>query len=139
MSNGDRGTAIVITAGGPNPPSSSNVNIKFNLPVLVIGGNASFSGVPESNEPSALGGFLPPGTVQFGGVYKGVMLWALVNVPTGNTITGTITSDQALPFDVQIQSFSGGTFTLTAGETSGNFSFPFGSGSVSEAVSKGIV
>jgi hypothetical protein len=135
MANGNRGTTLVITAGGPNPPKVSNVGISFADPVSVIGGNASFSGVPEGNEPQALGGFTPTaeGGISLGGSYKGAMLMAIVAVPTGNTIDGKITSDPPLPFPLQIQSFAGGSYTLAAGETSGSFSFPFSGDGAPEA------
>jgi len=136
MSNGDRGTALIISAGGPNPPAASNTSIQFEAPASIVGFQGYFGGVPMGNEPQAGAGFTPPGSIILGGSYQLAQLWVIVALPTGDAITGTITANPALPFPVQIQSFAGGSYTLPAGQETGNFSLPFPQGSISEATAK---
>ena len=127
----DRGTVVFIVAPGLGS-TAAIINISFDAPSNCVGGQAGFSNVPPatSGDPySAVVNFLPAAAsasaVQIAGLYESCIVWALVNVPTGSTISGSVQVEQPLTHDLKIQTFTGGNFTLPAGQTSGTFSFPF--------------
>ena len=127
----DRGTSLFIAAPGL-PGSAVQISITLDAPTSCVGGSGGFANVPpamQGDPYSAVVNFLPSGTqsVAIAGLFGSAIVFALVSVPTGNTISGSVQVQPALTQDLKIQTFTGGNFTLPAGQTSGNFSFPFDS------------
>ena len=131
--NGPQANAVIFIAAGstaPGPSAGVSINIDFNDPVEVVGGVASFAGVPFGTQTNAFAEFFPttPGNVEFGGVYNLVELFAELNVTSGNVITGTITANPPSPLPITFSPFvppGFESYTLPAGATTGSFTFPF--------------
>ena len=125
----DRGTSLFIAAPGLGA-SPVQISISLDAPTTCIGGQGGFSNVPQAmqGDPyAAVINFLPSGSqsVAIAGLFASAIVFALVSVPEGDTISGSVSVEPALTHDLKIQTFTGGDFTLPAGQTSGTFSFPF--------------
>ena len=125
----DRGTVLFIVAQGLGSKAAT-VNISLNGPSICVGGSGGFSDVPaamQGDPYAAVVNFTQEANnaVAIGGLFGSAVVFAFVNVPSGDTISGSVQVDPALTGDLKIQSGTGGSYTLPAGQTSGNFSFPF--------------
>jgi len=96
----DRGTVLFIVAQGLGSKAAT-VNISLNGPSICVGGSGGFSDVPaamQGDPYAAVVNFTQEANnaVAIGGLFGSAVVFAFVNVPSGDTISGSVQVDPAL-------------------------------------------